>query len=246
MDVRDGRSQFASDAVRRIRLSKPVQLSVHASNSQMRCHGVRLSQAFIGHAKEGLQHIERLFETELVFQIVRVGEQRGDCDARILLLKRVGDSPHEAREMARLGSVGRELAAHPFGSGMLIAKHVRMRRPAARAEQVDQTEREKRPVAEPCVGRRGGASPREAPEEHRVRQTVQFRTCLCHHRPPSLQPDGVPRCLRSLRRPRRPPRSRDQVIASPARSKHPATRRACARRHHDVVDGSAAGSSPCR
>src|SRR5213080_3261681 len=55
VDVRDDRSQFASDAVRRIRLSKPVQLSVHASNSQMRCHGVRLSQAFIGHAKEGLQ-----------------------------------------------------------------------------------------------------------------------------------------------------------------------------------------------
>src|SRR5207253_10427763 len=123
---------------------------------------------------------------------MRVGEQRGDYDAGVLLLKRVGRGPHEAREMARLGAVGRELATYPLGGRLLKAKHIGVRRPAPGAEQVDEPEREKRPVAEPGVGRRRRGSAREAPEEHRVRQAVPFRTTLRHHWPPALPPDRVP------------------------------------------------------
>ena len=246
VDVRDRRRQLAGHAVRRIRLGKPVQLSVHASDSQMSCDGVRLPQPFIGDTKEGLKHIECVFETELVFQIMGVGEHRGDHDARILVLKRVGHGPHEAGEMARLGAVVGELAAHALGGRVLIAKHVGMRGPATGAEQVDEAQREKRRVAEPRVGRGRGASTRETPEEHRVRQTVPFHTRLRHRWPPSLRSHGVP--------PLPPPRSAarthlpfpNQVIASPARSKHPATHRAGARRHHATVAGSTAGVSPCR
>src|SRR5256885_1611828 len=94
--------------------------------------------------------------------------------------------------MAGFGAVGGELATHPLGGRLLIAKHIGVRRPAPGAEQVDEPEREKCPVAEPGVGRRRRGSAREAPEEHRVRQTVPFRTSLRHHWPPSLRPDGVP------------------------------------------------------
>src|SRR2546430_13457307 len=94
--------------------------------------------------------------------------------------------------MAGFGAVGGERATHPLGGRWLIGKHIGVRRPAPGAEQVDEPEREKRPVAEPGVGRRRRGSAREAPEEHRVRQTVPFRTSLRHHWPPSLRPDGVP------------------------------------------------------
>src|SRR5467141_3537387 len=118
----------------------------------------------------------RSSETQLVLEIVRVGEQRGHHDSRIVHLECVGHGPDQAREMARLRAVTGELAAYALGGRVLVAKHVGMRRPAPGAEQVDETERKKRPVAEPCVARRRRAGPREAPEEHRVRQTVPLRT----------------------------------------------------------------------
>src|SRR3989441_963143 len=98
--------------------------------------------------------------------------------------------------MASLGAGGGELATHPFGGRVLIAKRVGMSRLACGTQKIHQTEREKRCVAEPRVDRGRRRRPREPLEERRVRQTVPFRTCLGHHWPLLLRPGRAsPRCI---------------------------------------------------
>src|SRR3989454_12467206 len=106
---------------------------------------------------------------------------------------------------ASLGAGGGELATHPFGGRVLIAKRVGMSGLAPGTQKVHQTEREKRCVAEPRVDRGRRRRPREPLEERRVRQTVPFRTCLGHHWPLLLRPGRAsPRCI-SLVPPRQAP-----------------------------------------
>src|SRR5437660_10847596 len=109
---------------------------------------------------------------------MRTSEQRPNDGPDVVLAKGMSRSSDNAGDVRALSAVSRELAAHPFGGRVLVAKRIGMSRFVAGTQEIHEPEREKRPVAEACVGRRRRVSAREAPEEHRVRQSVPFRTSL--------------------------------------------------------------------
>src|SRR5437773_807377 len=197
--------QQPGQRVRHVSFVESIQLPVDTADPQLRSDGVRASQLVSADGDQGFQYIQRLFESQLVFQVVGVRKQRGHYLSRIAAPDRLRGTADESVMMAGLGAGCGELAAHPFRGRMLIAKRVGMSRLAAGTQKIHQPEREKRSVAEPRVERGRRGYPREPLEERRVRQTVPFRTCLGHHWPLSLPPGRASPGASPSCRPARPP-----------------------------------------
>ena len=135
--------------IRRVRLVEPVQLAVHAAGAERQRHRVGPRSASASNAPQRVQRIKRLFQVERVFQEMRVREQAGGEEADVALAVCGRRARDEAMQMTPFRRDPSQVAAEAIRGGPLILEGIGGHRIARGLEQVDEPQREKRPLPEP-------------------------------------------------------------------------------------------------
>ena len=136
-----------------LRFIEAVHLAVHPPDAQRRRDPVRVAHLPLGDPQQRFQNIQGLDVMAVVFQVVRVRQQRRRDEPRVLVGVDILDVAHQALEVRDFGAERAQLRAVALRRGRLITEDLGARRGfAIRCEQVHEPQHEKRPLPQPDGG----------------------------------------------------------------------------------------------